>query len=396
LKLALEAGLPLVSVTTTDVMNASDVLAHVSGREVIEWDGKTLTDDALHWTDHHLPQAPWCMLYERLVEVDATLVFINPDFDEPLFRDCGELHVPSGLVREFLLDVCDEDAADALLPLFGGLTLHEVAETVRIAHTTDGTLSPRSVARTREALWRPSRGVSLVDTSSVATYLPPDELLTYCDDEREFFLGDHDTRLVPRGLLFDGPSGTGKTEGAKYLAARWGVPLFRIDATVQSKWQGESEWFLSRALSQVEAAAPCVLLIDEAEKMYAGDNEVVSRMLGELLWWMQSRRARVMTVLTTNAVEKLPAELYRPGRVDRTMSFEGLGDHASLVEFMRHVFKTFKKASKKAGAGAMIIEAYQQYPVAQADAVAMVHHAVKGVIMAKHNPKTKDKEVDDE
>ena len=47
--------------------------------------------------------------------------------------------------------------------------------------------------------------------------------------EKAFFLTGDDPRLRPRGLMFDGEPGTGKTSAAKWIAEQFGVPLYRQD-----------------------------------------------------------------------------------------------------------------------------------------------------------------------
>ncbi|MGZ7154090.1 AAA family ATPase, partial [Streptococcus pyogenes] len=73
--------------------------------------------------------------------------------------------------------------------------------------------------------------------------------------------------MVPRGLLLDGPPGTGKTMAAKFIAQKWNVPLFRVDvATTLSRYVGESELRFQQNLAQVSNEAPCIALFDEIEK----------------------------------------------------------------------------------------------------------------------------------
>jgi ATPase family associated with various cellular activities (AAA) len=74
--------------------------------------------------------------------------------------------------------------------------------------------------------------------------------------------------------LFVGPSGTGKTLAAGWLATRLGLPLYRVDlASVTSKYIGETEKNLAQLLSRAEAAE-VVLLFDEADSLFGKRTEV--------------------------------------------------------------------------------------------------------------------------
>jgi SpoVK/Ycf46/Vps4 family AAA+-type ATPase len=147
---------------------------------------------------------------------------------------------------------------------------------------------------------------------------------------------DVDYRLRPRGLLLSGKPGTGKTMGAKRIASRLNVPLMRLDlGIVMSKYVGESEANLATALARVEEAQPCVMLIDEVEKLFHGEDEsgVTQNLLAGLLWWMQEHRAAVLTIMTTNDMKKLPPELIRPGRIDCQIETKGIAqkDWAAFI-----------------------------------------------------------------
>lgn len=75
-------------------------------------------------------------------------------------------------------------------------------------------------------------------------------------------------------LLFVGPSGTGKTLAAQWLAEQLGKPLFRVDiAAVSSKYIGETEKNLAQLLARAEQL-DCVLLFDEADSMFGARTEV--------------------------------------------------------------------------------------------------------------------------
>lgn len=74
--------------------------------------------------------------------------------------------------------------------------------------------------------------------------------------------------------LFVGPSGTGKTLAAGWLATRLGLPLYRVDlSSITSKYIGETEKNLARLLARAERTE-AVLLFDEADSLFGKRTEV--------------------------------------------------------------------------------------------------------------------------
>lgn len=80
-------------------------------------------------------------------------------------------------------------------------------------------------------------------------------------------------RVGVRALLH-GPSGTGKTLAAGWLATRLGLPLYRVDlASVTSKYIGETEKNLAQLFARAEHAE-VVLLFDEADSLFGKRTDV--------------------------------------------------------------------------------------------------------------------------
>lgn len=74
--------------------------------------------------------------------------------------------------------------------------------------------------------------------------------------------------------LFLGPSGTGKTLAASWLANRLNIPLYRVDlAAITSKYIGETEKNLARLLGQAEQEE-VVLLFDEADSVFGKRTDI--------------------------------------------------------------------------------------------------------------------------
>jgi ATP-dependent 26S proteasome regulatory subunit len=128
----------------------------------------------------------------------------------------------------------------------------------------------------------------------------------------------------PKGVIILGVQGCGKSLCARSVAGEWKLPLVKFDtAAVYDKYIGETEKRIQRVFRVAEGLAPCVLWIDELEKVFAGsgpdsasaDAGVSSRLLASFLSWMQERKSPVFVAAACN-VTVLPPELIRKGRFD--------------------------------------------------------------------------------
>lgn len=142
----------------------------------------------------------------------------------------------------------------------------------------------------------------------------------------------------PRGVLFVGVQGCGKSLAAKTIAREWELPLLRLDpGRLLDKYIGESEKNLQRALETAEAVAPVVLWIDEIEKAFAGstsseaDAGLGRRLFGSFLTWLQEKKETVFVTATANDLSATPPELLRKGRFDEIF-FIDLPDAAERRE----------------------------------------------------------------
>ncbi|WP_284124226.1 ATP-binding protein [Parerythrobacter aestuarii] len=74
--------------------------------------------------------------------------------------------------------------------------------------------------------------------------------------------------------LFAGPSGTGKTLAASWLAGKLMLPIYRVDlAAVSSKYIGETEKNLAALLAKAEEQ-DLVLLFDEADSLFGKRTDI--------------------------------------------------------------------------------------------------------------------------
>ena len=128
----------------------------------------------------------------------------------------------------------------------------------------------------------------------------------------------------PRGVLLLSPPGCGKSQFCKSLGKETGRPVLTLDVgSLMGSLVGQSEERTRRALQIVDAMAPCVLMIDEIEKAFAGvgssgqsDSGVTARVFGNFLTWLNDHQSDVFVVATSNEVSKLPPEFGRSERFD--------------------------------------------------------------------------------
>lgn len=123
-----------------------------------------------------------------------------------------------------------------------------------------------------------------------------------------------------KGILLSGIPGSGKSMLASYLAHQLGISLVRLDlGDALGSYVGESEKGFKTALEVAETLSPCVLWIDEMEKMFEGGHEVTRRLIGKFLTWMQEKTDRGISCFvysTANDISKMPPEMFRTGRFD--------------------------------------------------------------------------------
>lgn len=125
----------------------------------------------------------------------------------------------------------------------------------------------------------------------------------------------------PKGCVFVGVPGGGKTLVARATSAELGHPMITLNLSeCEGGIVGETATRMAEALRTVDALAPCTVLIDEIEKALGsgGEHDGGSKrtLVRLLLIWLQERQSQVFTCITSNDIAGLPPELTRKGRVD--------------------------------------------------------------------------------
>ena len=219
------------------------------------------------------------------------------------------------------------DGMNEVIRALSGLTLNQARQALAWAVFEDNKLSPEDIPQLIQR-----KGQAIQDGGLLEFYPPDENAFELGGFERlkgwlaraQVGFGPEAQALglrPPRGVLFVGVQGCGKSLAAKVIAGTWQQPLLKLDAgRLYDKYVGESEKNLRKTLDVAEAIAPSVLWIDEIEKAFASsgdtDGGLSRRMLGSFLTWLQEHRAPVFVAATANDLSGVPPELLRKGRFD--------------------------------------------------------------------------------
>ena len=148
----------------------------------------------------------------------------------------------------------------------------------------------------------------------------------------------------PRGILFSGPSGTGKTLMARALAGETGLNFISISGPILfSKWLGESEKALHQIFKKAKQSAPCILFFDEIDGListrgYVSDGGTTQRMASQFFNELDnlSDLSQVIVLGATNREDLLDPTLMRAGRLDYVLQFSIPDEKDRLEIFQVH------------------------------------------------------------
>lgn len=238
-------------------------------------------------------------------------------------------HLHAQSAQKFKIDlelIESPEMAQAL----SGMTLKQIRQTLAYCVIQDGHLEKSDLKRIQE------KKAEFINDSGLLEYTPPANLhfevggfknLKNFLNKAQVGFSSEARKLglpLPRGILFVGVPGCGKSLCAKYIAQTWNLPLLKFDAgRLFDKYMGETEKNFRRCTESAEKLAPCVLWMDEIEKALgqssgesSNDSGVGKRVFGQFLTWLQEKTKSVYVVATANNLDQIPPEMLRKGRFD--------------------------------------------------------------------------------
>lgn len=257
-----------------------------------------------------------------------------PDYDQRLafcVRATAERRDEDGNVTRPAVPLEDLQVTD-LATQTAGLNRRHIEDLVLRAEVTKGPITREMVkARKREQI--------SAEYAEVLEILEPDvtfDMVGGHDAVKQYLrewviepMRDSDPEGlddIPMGILFAGPSGTGKTYLARALAKESGYNCVSMAPdNIRGSYVGESEKKLRKAIQGVEAMAPVILFIDEIDQKLrrtsgggGGGDSVEGNIFGKMLEFLSDTRHRgsILLVAATNEPGNIDPALQRPGRID--------------------------------------------------------------------------------
>lgn len=132
---------------------------------------------------------------------------------------------------------------------------------------------------------------------------------------------------IPKGILFQGPPGNGKTLLARAFAGECGMSFIAVNASdFGSPLVGVSSMKISSLFQKARRKEPCVIFIDEIDSVGAKRttannstdkemNTILTTLLNQMDGFKQSEG--VIVIGATNRAQDIDEALLRPGRFDR-------------------------------------------------------------------------------
>jgi ATP-dependent 26S proteasome regulatory subunit len=157
---------------------------------------------------------------------------------------------------------------------------------------------------------------------------------------------------IPRGILFFGDPGCGKTLLGKAIACEFGLPFFVLKSSeIFDKWLGNSEKNIEAWFTAVEEASG-IGFIDEADSLCrsrdADQQHEVSRSVINLITQRLdgfNENTKGIYIFATNRPEDMDSAITRPGRVDLMIQIKLPNEKGRLDILNIHKDKAMARAN---------------------------------------------------
>ena len=239
---------------------------------------------------------------------------INPDYDE-FKKDILETGVQ--------ITMAESTVGDALLLIAVEMPMLLLMMMFVVAIGSSMT----STARQMYKILKTDDGITFDDIAGMSE--TKEEIMFFVDQIKNADKLKKYNARPPKGILFKGPPGTGKTMLARAVAGEAGVPFISCSGSdFIEMFVGLGAQRVRNLWRVAEANAPCVLFIDEIDAVgrrrngsASGGAQESNQTLNALLQKMDGldKKPGIYVIAATNRLDDLDPALLRPGRFDKIL-----------------------------------------------------------------------------
>jgi ATP-dependent Zn protease len=169
------------------------------------------------------------------------------------------------------------------------------------------------------------------------------ECINYMNNADEFKKFNY---KMPRGILFVGPPGTGKTMMAKALATEAAVNVIAVAAAdFENAFYGSGPKNVRHLFKVAKKNTPCIIYIDEIDSIgmrndikFADKSSMINTLLIELDGF--DNNTNILVIASTNNPNKIDPAILRSGRFDKEIVFD-LPNPSERKQYFEMIDKKF-------------------------------------------------------
>ena len=155
---------------------------------------------------------------------------------------------------------------------------------------------------------------------------------------------------IPRGVLFSGEPGTGKTLLARAIAGESNVPFYYVNASNFIEiYAGTGAKRVRALFKQAKKTQPCIIFIDEIDAIgcqrgkvhgTSEDTQTLNALLQEMDGF--DKDLKILIIGATNNAERLDKALVRSGRFDRQIIISPPANADERIELLKYFLRNKK------------------------------------------------------
>ena len=185
--------------------------------------------------------------------------------------------------------------------------------------------------------------------------------------------------MLPRGLLFFGDPGCGKTLLVREYSKLFGCPVFEIEGN-----SDDAQKELVEVYEKASKEAMAIVVIDEMDKLVRQDDKLARILQSQLDGFRE--RLNVLTLATANDRYFIPEPLLREGRFDRQFDVE-LDGKEETEEVLRNFLAMAGVSIREEDVPELVDEFHGDSPI-------HIRCAINGAVLRKGDACTADDIID--